>query len=149
MKLSRRNVLFCALLTMFGGPLLSAHHAFAPVYDGSRQITVKGVVTQFRFVNPHAMLLMDVTDDSGKTTKWTVEFAGRLSLSEGGWTADTIKAKERVTVTGNPTHINSNRMFFRKIVRADGTELFGPEEQRSKDIEEERRQRQRARTERK
>jgi hypothetical protein len=149
MKLSRRNVLFCALLTMFGGRLLSAHHAFAPVYDGSRQITVKGVVTQFRFVNPHAMLLMDVTDDSGKTTKWTVEFAGRLNLSEGGWTADTIKAKERVAVTGNPTHINSNRMFFRKIVRADGTELFGPEEQRSKDIEEERRQRQRARTERK
>ncbi|MGH6692738.1 MAG: DUF6152 family protein, partial [Gammaproteobacteria bacterium] len=37
------------------------HHAFSPVYDEKRVITVVGVVTEFRFVNPHAMLLMDVT----------------------------------------------------------------------------------------
>jgi len=119
----------------------SSHHAFSPVYDEKRLITVVGVVTQFRFVNPHAMMFMDVTDDAGTVVKWTVEFAGRLNLSEVGWTADSVKAGERITVTGNPTHTGSQRMFFRRLVRADGTELLPAGPQRLNAIEEERRQR--------
>jgi len=97
-------------------------------------------VTSFRLVNPHAMLTMDVTDDAGKVVKWTVEFAGRLNLTVSGWTDDTITAGERVTVTGNPTHTGSARLFFVQLVRADGTELRSGDE-RLKAIEEERRQR--------
>jgi len=119
----------------------SSHHAFSPVYDEKRLITVVGVVTQFRFVNPHAMMFMDVTDKDGKVVKWVVEFDGNLNLSEKGWTADSIKAHERVTVTGNPTHTGSQRMFFTRLVRPDGTELLREDRQRLKGIEEERRQR--------
>src|SRR5213596_2733113 len=127
----------------------SSHHAFSPVYDEKRTIMVVGVVTQFRFVNPHAMMFMDVTDPSGKVMKWIVEFAGRLNLSEVGWTADSVKAGERITVTGNPTHTGSQRMFFRKLVRADGSELLPAGPQRLKAIEEERRQRALQRTQQK
>ena len=119
----------------------NSHHAFSPVYDEKRVITVAGVVTQFKFVNPHAMMFMDVKDESGKVLPWVVEFAGRLNLSEVGWTAESIKAGERVTVTGNPTHTGSQRMFFGKLVRADGTELLPAGPQRLNAIEEERRQR--------
>jgi hypothetical protein len=119
----------------------SSHHAFSPVYDDKRVITVVGVATQFKFVNPHAMMFMDVTDESGKVAKWIVEFAGRLNLSEVGWTADSIKSGERVTVTGNPSHTGSETMFFRRLVKADGTELLPAGPQRLKGIEEERRQR--------
>jgi hypothetical protein len=140
---------------LFIGPLLvltateaRPHHAFSPVYDEKRVIEVSGVVTEFRFVNPHAMLFMDVTDDAGKVAKWTVEFAGRLNLSEFGWTAGSIKAGERVTITGNPTHTGSERMFFRKLVRADGTELLPGNVQRLDAIEEQRRQRARERNQR-
>src|SRR3981081_432473 len=59
----------------------TSHHSFSAVYDDTRLLTVSGVVTQFRFVNPHAMMYMDVTDAPGKVSKWTVEFAGRLNLS--------------------------------------------------------------------
>ena len=128
-----------ALLLFVTG--VGSHHAFSPVYDEKRLITVVGVVTQFRFVNPHAMMFMDVTDDAGKVVKWAVEFAGRLNLGEVGWTAESIKAGERVTVTGNPAHTGSQRMFFRRLVRADGTELLPAGPQRLKAIEEERRQR--------
>ena len=86
----------------------TSHHSVSAVYDDTRMLTVSGVVTQFRFVNPHAMMYMDVTDASGKVSKWTVEFAGRLNLSNVGWTAESIKAGERVTVTGNPTHTGSD-----------------------------------------
>src|SRR5262245_38735689 len=91
----------------------SAHHSFFGVYDGAQFITVSGVVTQFKFMNPHAMMYMDVTDASGRVEKWTVEFDGRLNLSEGGWGANSIKPKERVTVTGNPARETapSRQMF--------------------------------------
>jgi len=125
------------------------HHAFSPVYDEKQLITVAGVVTEFRFVNPHAMLLMDVTDETGKAAPWVVEFAGRLNLSEFGWTAGSITPGERVTVTGNPTHTGSQRMFFRKLVRADGTELLPGNAQRLDAIDEQRRRRARERDQQK
>jgi DNA/RNA endonuclease YhcR with UshA esterase domain len=125
---------------------LPAHHAFSPVYDDKRTVSVSGVVTQFRFVNPHALLSLDVTDDRGQVTKWTVEFAGRLNLSENGWTEDSIKAGERVTVTGNPTHAEgTNRIAFKKLVHADGSELLPAAAQRESAIEQERRERAKAR----
>ena len=108
-----RAWLFVIPVLMLSVSGASSHHSFSPVYDSNRVITVEGVVTQFRFVNPHAMMFMDVADETGKVVKWTVEFAGSLNLSEVGWTAGSIKAKERVTVTGNPTHTGSQRMFFR------------------------------------
>lgn len=100
-------------------------------------------------MNPHAMMFMDVADGTGKMAKWTVEFAGRLNLSEFGWTADSIKAGERVTVTGNPTHTGSQRLFFRGLVRTDGTELLPGNAQRLNAIEEERRRRARQRDQQK
>jgi hypothetical protein len=140
MRLLRALLLFIPAFILYTASAYP-HHSFAPVYDDKRVITVTGVVTQFKFVNPHAMMFMDVTDESGKVTKWEVEFAGSLNLSEVGWTANSIKARERVTVTGNPTHTGSQRMFFRRLVRPDGTELLPAEAQRVKAIEEERRQR--------
>ena len=103
-------------------------------------------MTQFRFVNPHAMMLMDVTDKSGKVVKWNVEFAGRLNLEESGWTANSIKPGERVKVTGNPAWTSPQRMAFVKLVRADGTELDQGAAQRLSAVEEERRQRADKRT---
>jgi hypothetical protein len=128
---------------------VEAHHSFAPVYDAKRTIVVEGVVTQFRFINPHALMLMDVTDDTGKVVTWTVEFAGRLNLGEGegGWNERSITPGQKVTVTGNPTHANSPRMFFLQLVRADGSQLFPPAKARQDAIEEQRRQRARQRTE--
>ena len=130
-----------ALLLALAAVRTSAHHAFSPVYDSKRTITVDGVVTQFRFVNPHAMMLMEVKDKTGKVVTWNVEFAGRLNLEEAGWNAQTIKPGEHVKVTGNPAWESSQRMAFVKLVRADGTQLEPGRTQRLSAIEEERRQR--------
>ena len=118
----------------------TSHHSFSAVYDGTQRTTVTGVVTQFKFVNPHAMMYLDAADAAGKVTKWTVEFDGRLNLSNFGWTSESIKSGERVTVTGNPAHNEPNRMFFLKLVHANGTELVRGA-QRTNAVEEDRRQR--------
>jgi Family of unknown function (DUF6152) len=142
-----RALLFVLPILIVTVATARSHHAFSPVYDAKRTITVEGVVTQFRFVNPHAMMLMDVKDKAGKVVKWNVEFAGRLNLEEAGWTADSIKPGEHVKVTGNPTWTGSQRMAFVKLVRADGTALEPGRAQRLSAIEEERRQRAKQRTE--
>jgi len=140
-----RAWLFVIPVLLLSAARASSHHAAAPVYDEKRLITVVGVLTQFRFVNPHAMMFIDVTDETGKVVEWVVEMAGRFNLSEAGWTADSIKVGERLTLTGNPTHTGSHRMFFRRLVKADGTELLPATTQRLNIIEEERRQRVRQR----
>ena len=140
------TVLFMVLAWILAVDRVAAHHSFAPVYDAKRTITVQGVVTEFRLINPHALMLMDVTDDTGKVVTWTVEFAGRLNLTEGGWNERSIAPGQKVTVTGNPTHTNSPRVFFLHLDRADGTQLFPPSKAREDTIEEQRRQRARERS---
>jgi hypothetical protein len=130
----------CAALLLCTA-LASAHHAFAPVYDGSKTVTVAGVVTAFRLINPHAQTLVEVTDEAGAAKSWEVEFDGRLNLTNAGWTDDTIKVGERITVTGNPTHTGSARMFFVSLQRADGSTLLRPAIARIQGLEEQRRQR--------
>ena len=119
----------------------SSHHAFAPVYDGGRTVTVAGVVTAFRLVNPHAQMSVHVTDDAGKVVTWNVEFDGRLNLTNGGWSDDTVAVGERLTITGNPTHTGSSRMFFISLQKADGTALLRPAIARLQALEGQRRQR--------
>jgi Family of unknown function (DUF6152) len=144
-----RNDLLALALVILSVTSVGAHHAFSPVYDEKRMVTVDGVVTEFRFVNPHSMMTVEVRDESGTVTKWVVEFAGRLNLSEVGWTADTIKTGEKVSVTGNPTWEKMPRLFFQKLVRPDGTELVRGAPQLENTLEAERRQRARERDQRK
>ena len=130
----------CATLIL-GSAAASAHHAFAPVYDGNKTVTVAGVVTEFRLINPHAHMSLEVRDEAGATKKWEVEFDGRLNLTNGGWTDDTVKVGERLTVTGNPTHTGSPRMFFVRLQRPDGSTLLRPAFERFNALEQERRRR--------
>ena len=65
-----------AAVWLLGTTAAPAHHSFSPCYDGTRTVTVAGVVTAFRLVNPHALMAIDVTDDAGKVVTWEVEFDG-------------------------------------------------------------------------
>jgi hypothetical protein len=147
MTLQRALIMVVAVVALRGAA--GAHHAFAPVYDAQRMVTVQGVVTEFRFINPHAMMSIDVTDETGKVVKWSVEFDGVLNLTEGGWTERSIVVGERLTVSGNPTHANSSRMFFRRLVRADGTAVMRHQDTRGTTIDEQRRERARQRNQQK
>jgi len=129
------------LIALCSATLAYAHHSFAAVYDGTKQTAVTGVVTKFKFVNPHSMMYIDAKNASGKVEKWTVEFDGQLNLSNFGWTADSIKSGEHVTVTGNPSREEPKSIFFIKLLHADGTELVRGALQRYTAVEEDRRQR--------
>jgi hypothetical protein len=141
----RCALIFIVLMSLLVSREATAHHAFAPVYDEARTVTIKGTVTEFRLVNPHATMNVDVVDQAGKHVIWTVEMSGVLSLSRHGWTPRTVSAGESITVTGNPTHTGSPRIFYTRILLADGTERISPGRGDVGAIEQQRQQRARQR----
>lgn len=134
-------VVATAVLATQIAPIAFAHHSFGGVFDGSRTVDVEGVVREFRLVNPHAEMTLEVANAAGGKELRTVEFDGRLNLTVGGWTPETIKAGERVKVHGNPARSGDGRVWFLSLTRADGSELVRPFNARTNAIDEQRRQR--------
>jgi hypothetical protein len=99
-----------------------AHHGAAG-YDSTKVTTLKGTVTDFRFQNPHAQILLDVKDSSGKVQNWILEAVGIATLSRSGWTKSIMKPGDQITVTGNPSKNGAPAMRLTKVVLASGKEL--------------------------
>jgi len=84
-------------MSMVSLPLV-AHHGNA-VYDDTKTITLKGTVTQWAWSNPHCILHIDVTDESGQVVPWIVETENPTSMFNIGWTKTSMKPGDQVTVT--------------------------------------------------
>lgn len=76
---------------------LFAHHGNAS-YGNAKQLTVKGTVTEWVWLNPHTLLKMDVKDDDGKVVNWVVEWSAPSSLINFGINKQTFKPGDEVTV---------------------------------------------------
>jgi Family of unknown function (DUF6152) len=79
---------------------LFAHHSFAAEYDGNKTITVHGVVQKVAWMNPHAYVWVDVKDESGKVVTYAFESLSPNALMRDGWTRDSLKPGDEVTVDG-------------------------------------------------
>jgi hypothetical protein len=86
------------VLLMVSGPLF-AHHGGAQ-YDAKRPVTLTGTVTEYMFTNPHVQIHFDAKDESGNVEKWVAETASPQRLFSFGWNAKTLKAGDKITVTG-------------------------------------------------
>jgi hypothetical protein len=102
-----------------------AHHNSAPLYDASKSVTITGTVKEFRFINPHARVLVTVEDANGKSQDWLAEGANAGVLRRIGWTADKLKPGDKITITGAPSRDGSAKLEWRVITGADGTQLGG------------------------
>ena len=78
-----------------------AHHGDAGRYNET-VITLTGTVVAFRMVNPHSITLVDVDDDNGEIVTWQVEGFSANALVNRGWTRETLKPGDRITMTGRP-----------------------------------------------
>jgi hypothetical protein len=87
-------------LLAFSAPLL-AHHGTA-VYDTSRTLTVKGMVTEYVWANPHVYVKVDAKDDSGNTVRWTLEAQNPITETDLGWTKSTFKPGDEVEIDVKP-----------------------------------------------
>jgi hypothetical protein len=76
---------------------LSAHHGNA-AYDATRQITLKGTVTQFLWANPHCVILFDATGDGGQVVHWMAETENPTTMTNMGWTKGSFKPGDQITL---------------------------------------------------
>jgi len=119
-----RIVLLLAVLTtslVISGPA-SAHHSMS-MYDRGHDTTFKAVITQFDWVNPHSQITFTVTDEHGDIEKWVAEGPGPNRLANHGWTKDTLKPGDQVTIVGNRNKDGSLTMRFEKVILPNGQEL--------------------------
>jgi Family of unknown function (DUF6152) len=94
-----------------------AHHGTA-AYDLSKTVTVKGKVTKFNFINPHVQVFFDVTGDKD-VEQWQAELTSPNHLVRTGWSRDTLKPGDDVTITGYRTKDGSNSIWISKILLRD------------------------------
>jgi DNA/RNA endonuclease YhcR with UshA esterase domain len=99
-----------------------AHHGTAN-YDMTKEVTVKGAVANFQFINPHVEIFIDVKDDKGNVQQWQAETNSPNLLHRAGWTKDSLKRGDVITVSGNRAKDGSNVMRLNKVVLSDGKEL--------------------------
>jgi hypothetical protein len=114
------------LAALLLGSQSHAHHSFAVHYDSNKVITKEGVATEFRFANPHGILMLDVTNESGEVEQWTVETTSPSYMRRFGWTPDMIKPGDRLIVEGWASRDGSHLMRIRSVMRPDGTQIGRP-----------------------
>ena len=99
----KRAVLTCMLaIGAFPGARAYAHHSFAATYVENQQASIEGELVQFVYRNPHAIIQVMAPDGSHQMQRWTIEWEGRGELDHQGVNGMTLKAGDRVVITGNP-----------------------------------------------
>jgi hypothetical protein len=116
-----RPIIALLVLFLLQGPIY-AHHGTA-AYDLEKSLTLKGVVTSYEFVNPHAKIRVDVTDENGHTVNWLAETNNPNRLARRGWNGSSLKSGDVITIVGNPVKSGSPDLRLTKVVLADGREL--------------------------
>ncbi len=122
---THRKILLLIASMLLTPAMVIAHHNAASHYLVDQKITVKGVVTQFRLINPHARIYFDVTDDDGEVQKWLGEGNASSVLRRRGWTDDHLKPGDVITISGAPARDGGHKIDWESIVLQDGTELRG------------------------
>jgi hypothetical protein len=113
-----------------GGLMLSAaapvlaHHSFAAEFDANQPVKLEGTVKEFRWVNPHSWLIVNVPKPDGSVETWDVEGGAPSALLRRGWTKNTLPAGTKVIVEGFMAKDGSHRANARDITFPDGTKMF-------------------------
>ena len=87
-----------AALLLIPAAQLPAHHSFAAEFDTSKPVVLHGKVTEVAWMNPHVHIWVDVSDARGNVTNWEVESAAPNYLQRLGWTKQSLKAGDTVTI---------------------------------------------------
>ncbi len=101
-----------------------AHHS-PIVFDRTKQVTLTGVVTEFRWGNPHSWIHIDIADADGKVANWSIEMDPASHLARQGWRSSTLKQGDKITVLVYPLRNDEKGGQYISVTLPDGTKLGG------------------------
>ena len=114
-------VKLASLGAFLASPVL-AHHSTAVNFNRNSEISVEGVIIEYRFQNPHVQILLDVTNDDGEVERWMVEMSAKNQLLRSGWKGDEFVVGTRITVFGSEGY-RPRSTLLRRAIMPDGSEL--------------------------
>jgi hypothetical protein len=102
----------------------SAHHSFDAEYNTNRPVTLTGPVIKLLWQNPHSILYIDVLDaKKSRTTRWFIELGSISSLTRLGWTRNSVKPAQEITVKGIHALSQENKVLAKEIIFQNGDRL--------------------------
>jgi len=116
------KVIVVLALAMGAGRAVFAHHSFA-MFDQKKYLTLKGVVRNLEWANPHTYLYLQVPGKNGQTTLYTIECSSPNELSRWGWKYNMVKAGDAVTVGIFPLRNGERGGLLYSVTLANGTVL--------------------------
>jgi Family of unknown function (DUF6152) len=128
--MKKLTILVAGLSLFVAAAPVRAHHSFAAEFDATKPVKLTGTVTKIEWTNPHVWFYVDVKDESGKVTNWGFELGSPNGLMRGGWTKNSMKLAEIVTVEGSAAKDGSNHVNARTVtLTSTGQKLFAASSQ--------------------
>ena len=116
--------LLFACLTLLLPAHSFSHHSFTAEYDSAKLTQFTGTVTKVEWTNPHARFYLDVKDARGSVSNWNFELGSPILLRKLGWSRDSLKMGEQVSVEGYLAKDGAKMANARKVTLADGRNIF-------------------------
>ena len=120
---AKRLMIGAGLLVAIVQPA-SAHHAFAAEFDSNKPVTITGSVTKLEWMNPHIWVYLDVKDDRGTVEHWQCEGGAPNTLTRNGWSKDSLKYGDQVTVEGYLSKDGTKTVNARSVKLQDGRSVL-------------------------
>jgi len=111
-----------ALVILPAAQGLRAHHSVPVNFDQSKEVTIEGVLTEIRWINPHSRFRVDVTNSDSTKVEWLVEMGAANTMRRAGFPMERFIVGDRVTITGAPGR-RERAVLLRETVLPDGTRL--------------------------
>jgi hypothetical protein len=99
-----------------------AHHSNS-AFDPEKVVVLSGTVTQWHWVNPHVWIFLSVDDGKGGKVEWQIEGRPPGILARSGWSKNTFKPGDKITVDFSPARDGSRTGLTTRVTLADGTVL--------------------------
>ena len=112
------------LLAAISPAQVFAHHAFAAEFDSDSPIEVQGTVIKVEWTNPHTYFFIEVETEDGRFEEWAMEMGSPNGLLRRGWSRNSLKIGDVVTVTGSRARDGKAKASAETVVLDSGERLF-------------------------